>query len=143
MAEAPFTVKTSPYLKWAVYVVISILIYLGVSYVIPHLTSYDVKTALKMACVTYVRETRSSAYDATNPRYEAEFIGAMRKIGLPLAPEQYAFELSEESDSVVCTGKAAFKLHTSWPLLQPVLGKDYKFTTTHRPVHVYKWRRQF
>jgi len=143
MAEAPFTIKTNPFVKWTVYLVLSVFAYLGYAYLQPHITSYNVKTALKTACVGYVRESRDPTFTFGTSKFEPDFLRTVNSVGVPLATEQYAFSLSDEADSVVCTGKAAFKLRTSWPFLQPVLGKDYQFTTTHRPVSVYKWRRQF
>jgi hypothetical protein len=143
MQASPFQVKKPLWLKLLVWLGVFVLIYVGVSYTLPFAHAYDVKTAIKTACVEYVRETRNKEYQEDAAKWPTNFTTALNRLGLDLTPDQYSFEIHDEVEVVVCTGKAAFVSYTEWPGSYLFTGKTRKFRTVHRPVSVYKWRRKF
>ena len=105
--------------------------YLGYMYLSPRLIAYEASSAIKHACAGYMR---IFLYNESEERWRRDFLSRIRRIGIPLNDDQWAFSTDGACTHTKCRclAQAAFALTTEWPYLADFFPELKSYRTVHR-----------
>lgn len=122
-----------------------IVLYVGYVLLTPRLTAYELKTAMRPICVTYMGAVMAKGMSSDRSLdWQRDFEARYRRLEIPLREDQWAFTASNPCTRQVCscTAEAVFELATPWLYLEDFVEVAPYKSTHHVKVDV-DWKSHY